>query len=412
MELELNELEKKNLEMIQKHLTIEFGLTRLTPTMFQKAIIDASELIRKALLRGDFIDYSKIGQGPNYKLVKNGLFFTENKDVEIEASFYRPKTKKGDPRFWIYNLKNLNIAKVDDLIFISVLKLKNEEAKLLAINLSNSILEETKIELLANSDELLSRYEEKLSAAINELFPLVKEIMKSDPVPNYKGAGKQHYKDVGQTFEHLLNIKDNSDKRADYKNLIELKAKRVKAKSKDTLFSMVPNYNYASIKGSNEMIRTFGYPSNKYPDFIDLFVTVSTKENNQGLYLKVNENEEWIEQWYLNSQTGKKELTCVWLFNDIEKRLFDKHNTTLWCLAKEQIIDDTVYFDYFAAELSKRPSLSAFITLVKTGDIIFDWRGRVKENRTGYKDKGHAWRMKPTARKILFGEVEPVSIAE
>ena len=97
---------------------------------------------------------------------------------------------------------------------------------------------------------------------------------------------KNSPKDVGDTLERELGILPNSKIVADYKGQIELKAKREGSGTKDSLFSMVPNWEKSYITSSNQMILTYGYPSNKekYEGYYDLYVTVNNRPNNQGLY--------------------------------------------------------------------------------------------------------------------------------
>lgn len=400
--------EEQILSKIQKYNRNEFTLVRLTETMIKKSIIDASYLFREAFKSENFIDYANIQQGPDYKQIRDGYFLSNKiKDFKqnIQASFYRPKTKKGDPRFWILKLNSLKLAKFDDLLYVSVHKSSDSnEPKLLVMNLSNGSIDDNLLLKIFGQDELMN--------ATQKLLPLVKEIARQGFQQNYKGSGKIAPKDIGQTFEHLLNIDDNSSKLADFEDIIEIKAKRATIKSNDTLFSMVPDYSLGEIHSSNEMIRKYGYKSTKekYEGFIDLFVTVGNKPNRQGLFLDVDEEKELVCQWYLNPDTGDKNLTCAWRFSDIKARLYSKHRSTLWILADEKIQNDTYYFHYNKAQLSRQPLFTAFITLIKAGDITFDWRGRVQSDGKKYKDKGHAWRMSPKNRSLLFGEIETIDL--
>ncbi|EOA3444268.1 MULTISPECIES: MvaI/BcnI family restriction endonuclease [Enterococcus] len=402
-----NEQEEQVLTRIQKYNRNEFALVRLTSTMLNKSIIDASFLVRESLKTYNFVDYKDIKQGIEYKQIREGYFLATNSIStmikEIKVSFYRPKTKKGDPRFWILRLKSLNVVKSGDLIYISVYRsLTDSKPKLILINLSNNSVDEFLLRDFFGQDKLMD--------ITRRLLPLVKDISKKGYQKNYKGSGNLSPKDVGQTFEHLLNIKDNSSKLADFEETIEIKAKRASVKTNDTLFSMVPDYSIGNVQSSNEMIRKYGYPSSreKYKEFIDLYVTVGKKANNQGLFLEVDEDKELICQWHRNVITGEKTLTCAWKFKDVKERLYSKHRSTLWIIADEKVQNNTFYFHYNKAQLTRQPLFSSFITLVKSGDITFDWRGRVKPDGTKYKDKGHAWRMSPKNRELLFGEIETI----
>ncbi|MCB2354731.1 MvaI/BcnI family restriction endonuclease [Clostridium estertheticum] len=370
----------------------EYALVTLTPTMLRKSIMDASGLIRKLLRENGIVNYKDIGQGPEHK-IELPVTFIGNEIYDFTASFYRPKTKDGDPRFWIKGMKKEHVVNVNTMLYLT-----SKDNSLVIIPLDSAQL----------NYEIISKFlgDNTLLDTAKELVSLLKNVFDKDYVIS-TGRDKRSPKDVGETFERELEISPNSSKLADFKDLIELKAKRSNVHSLDTLFSMVPDYSCSPIQGSNEMIRTYGYPSTRHPEFLDLFITVSNFEKItlQGLYLQVDEEKEEIQQWHLASN-GKKTLTCVWHFKDVEYRLRQKHSTTLWVLATEmKKSDNNYYFHYNKAQLSRHPLFSSFITLVQQGIITYDWRGRVRADGTGYNDKGHCWRVSPKNRKLLFGEV-------
>lgn len=375
----------------------EYALVSLTSTMLNKSIIDASGLIRKLLRENQIVDYKDIVQGPEHK-IELPVKFIGNEIYDFTASFYRPKTKNGDPRFWIKGMKKEQLVSVGTMLYLTA-----KDNSLVIIPLESNQFNVRKIKQFLGETTLL--------ATANELVSIIKNLKNKGYVLS-TGEHKRYAKDVGETFERELAILPNSSKLADYKNLIELKSKRSNVKSKDTLFSMVPDYSCSPIHGSNEMISTFGYSSTRHPGFKDLFITVSNYEKitPQGLFLQIDEEKEEIQQWHL-APNGKKTLTCIWHFKDVEERLKKKHSTTLWVLATEKrMSDNNYYFYYNKAQLSRQPLFSSFITLVQQGIITYDWRGRVREDGTGYKDKGHCWRISPKNRKLLFGDVLDISL--
>ena len=83
-----------------------FDYTIIIPTAngLKKSVIDATASMRAFLAKNKLHDYASQKQGPDNKVFvptyivgKNGLF-------ETNASLYRPKTKKGDPRIWFSGL--------------------------------------------------------------------------------------------------------------------------------------------------------------------------------------------------------------------------------------------------------------------------------------------------------------------
>ncbi|AVL02145.1 MvaI/BcnI family restriction endonuclease [Pediococcus pentosaceus] len=401
-----NNAESEIINLIQDNVNSEYALIRITKTMMSKSIMDASALIREIFKFGNVVDYENIKQGPQYKIIKSGFFLSNIADKKIcpvNVSYYRPETKKGDPRFWIYGLSTRRVASVDDLIYITTHEYDNKHIPVF-MNLSNNSINFQLIKTFFGNDPVIE--------ATNKLIPMVQKIASCGFIPNAKGTGKIAPKDVGETFENALNIVPNSSKLADFNDTIELKAKRSKVKSMDTLFSMVPSYNTDIVSGTNQFVRKFGYPSKRHIGFTDLFVTVNNKPNGQGLYLEVDESKEKVLQYYING--NEKTVVAYWCFSEIKQRLFQKHNSTLWILAdeKKDNLTDTYEFWYNKAQLTRRPTLTAFLTLITLGKITFDWRARVKSNGKGYKDKGNAWRIKPKYRSSLFGDLKTIDLSK
>lgn len=363
----------------------EYTLLRFTPTMLEKSIIDASQPIRTLFKDNNIINYDDIIPGGE-KYFIDGLLITN--DIEpLKISCYRPKTKMGDPRFWIYNFKKK--IRPNEMIYITIYN-----DKVCIIPLVDYYFNENIVNDFFKKDNCEEFY---------ECLNLVKSISHKNIIS--VSPYKLNPKDIGDTLERELSILPNSSKLADFKGKIELKAKRKGTKTKDTLFSMVPNWYKSYIQSSPDMILTYGYQSNRYPEFIDLFVTVSNVPNNQGLFLQVDYDNEVVVQKHVECD-GSIIDVCVWNFNDLKNRLYTKHPETFWVLGEAITEDDTIYFNYQSVEHSKTPIFSSFLLLIEQGYITYDWRGRVKPDRTGYKDKGHCFRLKPSHRNMLFGELE------
>lgn len=380
--------EKEN-ALLSKILTIyhgEFTLVRLTSTMLEKSIIDAGQNIRTLFKEHGIVDYSSIIPGEEKVMIQSN--YISNTINKITVSCYRPQTKKGDPRFWIYGLKKL--LRFNEMIYISVY---NNEICIIPL-----------VDELFNP-ELISEFFESTISNVTECITLIKKFANTNilSVSPYT----LNSKDIGDTLERELNIPSNSSKLADFKNSVELKAKRKGVKTKDTLFSMVPNWNKSNIQSSADMILTYGYKSKKYEDYIDLYVTVSNVPNKQGLYLEVDEDNQLVCQKH-KDLNGVISNTCVWTFSELKDRLYTKHPETLWIIGEKLEINNKIYFNYESAEYTHSPIFSSFLLLISQGIISYDWRGRVKFDHTGYKDKGHCFRLKPKYRYMLFGKIEEV----
>lgn len=77
-----------------------------TPTGFGKSIMDATTSVRQLFLDQGLHDYDLQQQGPANKVLIQTFLVTDRELIPTETSLYRPVTKMGDPRLWIYNLKS------------------------------------------------------------------------------------------------------------------------------------------------------------------------------------------------------------------------------------------------------------------------------------------------------------------
>ena len=93
-----------------------------TKTGLEKSIMDATEEIRDLFSNNNIHNYDKQDKGTNYKVFIETTLIAKDEVIETKTSLYRPETKNGDPRIWIYNLKNY--ASPGDLLAF-VIKGKN-----------------------------------------------------------------------------------------------------------------------------------------------------------------------------------------------------------------------------------------------------------------------------------------------
>ncbi|MBU5444911.1 MvaI/BcnI family restriction endonuclease [Paenibacillus sp. MSJ-34] len=386
-----DEEEQKKIQLIQQYCRNEFALIRMTPTMLKKSIIDASGPLRTILRDNDIVNYDKVLQGPDYKIFKESHVFLGPNIVNLKTSFYRPETKLGDPRIWIYDLKKFISS--GTLIYFTVFK-----GNLVVIPLiTRESLEILLPQYFGGNDDylILEELMQHLSIISNQWIRSVSPFKRSP-------------KDVGETLENYLGISPNSIAKADFKGAIELKCKRAGGGNLDTLFSMVPNWDISKLKSSTDIMLKYGYPSNKYSGYYDLYVTVSNIPNNQGLFLVADDEDQIIYQRSMIN--GIINEVCSWEYSAVKHKLQEKHPKTAWLVAEEKVINGEIHFNYNHIQLTQRPIFSQFTTLINQGIITYDWRGRVRTDRTGYKDKGHCYRIAPRNRNLLFGETSDITL--
>lgn len=393
---------------IHKYNTNTYVPIRLTQTMIDKSIIDANGFLKKFLLDFDLLDYNQLTE----KIFLEANLILEDQVVAVKVSFYKANAR-GDNRFWIYGLNNFirsSKIQVNDLLYFSVDNKK--EKKLTICNVSRSI----------PSDNVIVKFfgQDKLEEKINELIPKIKAISKNGFHSNSKGKGEICPKDAGNTLEFLLGIDPNNSKEPDYEQTIELKTKTDKSNSSDTLFTLRPNFQGTPVaeyepidnKRVSAFTRLYGYDSEKHVGYKNLYITIGPEEspqNNQGLFLEVNDEESIVELRKVENSSSI--LVAFWDFKLLENKLKEKHPATLWVEAISKMDGEMGKFKYVKAELTRSPQFMTFLSLIKSGTITYDWRGyTTPEGNYKGKNHGNAFRIKNKQRELLFGSLEIISL--
>ena len=129
LELSDESLKQQNKELLTEY-GIDFSVLTITATGIKKSIMDAVGSLRNFLVEEGFHNYEEQKQGESYKVVKPCQLITSEKIVNKKVSLYRPVTKKGDPRIWVYGLSShvrandeLAFFIVDDLLYVLNLNL-------------------------------------------------------------------------------------------------------------------------------------------------------------------------------------------------------------------------------------------------------------------------------------------------
>lgn len=377
--------ESEVVEFINNYNLNEFALIRMTSTMIEKSIIDASEGLRKILFDKKFINFKDLIPGGT-KEYKNALIIADS-IVETKASFYRPKTKQGDPRFWLYDLKKH--ADIEDLIYLTI-----SDDRLIAVPIKSIARIRESINSVFEDPE-----NTKVIIRLKKELNILKAIKGVESISPYTRAPK----DVGLTLEHFLGVKVNSLKTPDYLGKIELKSKR-EGKTKDSLFSKVPDKDISKYKTARIIFEKFGVLDSQNRKA--LYNNIITKPNSHGLYL-VPDNENLILYQNYNLNFIEDEV-CAWHYKTLRSALETKHPTTLWVDAKEEVNDEgKITFTYKNFELTTKPIFSEFISLIERDLINFDWKGHIKDGKK--RDHGPGFRIDKANRKFLFKTLIAIS---
>lgn len=379
-----NLFEQKNLKFLVNH-NIKFTQVEITPTGLRKSILDSTAPMRAYFLENGIHNYEEQSQGPENKVFIKAAVLTEGKQFDTKVSFYRPNTKMGDPRMWIYGfgpytngndihvlfwfeqtLYSINISRVDiEKVYTSLLITPMQDV-LRAINKENSCV----------SEELLAR------------FRSVKDQWFESEVTADTG--------IGRTIESFLGISMNSDITPDYKG-IELKSHREKRSSKkNVLFTQAPDWDISYLKSGREIVNKYGYFTEDKKKTYQNTVQCSPP-NSQLLFLNVNQLEKKLEL-----QANKKSLEDVaaWRLLKLHQRLLTKHHETFWIEVESIINDNKEYFRYKQIEHTKNPNIGQFDVLLEHNYITVD----LLLCRPGGHGDTYSFKIKKKGMPLLFPE--------
>jgi len=374
---------------------IPVGFLVPTETGLGKSIMDAHGNLRRFLKANNLHDYDAQLQGTENKKSITTLLFTEGKVVETSTSLYRPETKSGDPRIWVYGLGSE--AGAGDLLALAC----NDDS-LIVINCSRSDLDH----LFSQEDSVLSRafpspLAGDLSLVAQELLGKLGDISSRGYIQTLRAGDTG----VGFTLETLLGIEANSSKAPDY-NGIELKASREgKSRAKQsTVFSQVPNWKISSLKGSREILEKHGR-FNEEKQRKQLFHEISaTKPNSYNLQLEVDEAAGLLRQVSLNTQKEMLvEQDVVWDLDKLVSRVEEKHAETMWVSALVQGKKAEEEFLYHKVKHTKGVDSLALPILIEAGNMTVHYL--IKQLPSGAaKDQGYLFKMAPKYLPLLFDQ--------
>lgn len=378
--------EQKNLKFLVNY-NVRFTQVEITPTGLGKGILDATAPMRAYFLENGIHNYEEQLQGQEHKQIKNACVLTDTTQFFTKASFYRPNTKKGDPRMWIYGFGSYtegNDIHVlfwhDDTLYsiditrIDIAKCYNS----VILTPMQEVLKSINKEGLAVSEELLSR------------FYAVKGQWFESEVTADTG--------IGRTIESFLGISMNSDKTPDYKG-IELKSFRDKRRgNKNVLFTQTPDWDISAFKSGKEIVEKYGYINKD--GFKTYQNTVQCSPvNSQFLFLHVNHLDERLE---LQAERRKIEDVAAWRLVKLHQRLQTKHRETFWIKVENELNDGKEYFRYKQIEHTKNPNVGQFDILLEQNIITVDL---LLCRPSGHGDT-YSFKIKKKGMSMLFPESE------
>jgi len=380
---------------------VEAGYLVPTEVGLAKKILDAHGSLRDFLRRKGIHDYERQTQGQDSKVVLDVFFVEEGKLAPTKMSLYRPVSKEGDPRLWIYGLDRY--ARPWNLICLIV-----AFGELYVVNASREAIYSGKDRAESQFAKVLEGAAPKLDYAEQELIERLKEIGRRGYVDSMR-AGPTG---VGMTLETLLGIRANPAREPDYHG-IELKASRItrgnrRSNQRVNLFSQAPTWEKSACKSGLDILRLHGYndPSTGRRQF---YCQLDTKPNSLGHYLQVDP-----AQGLLRSLKHGEDVVC-WKLTKLKEQLELKHNRTIWVGAhckKHQVLG-VEQFHYVTAKRTHSPLTSNFETLIEIDAITFDFTLSLTQGQRGprARDHGYLFKIHPSNLDLLFPMSEPIPLA-
>jgi hypothetical protein len=376
---------------------IEAGFLIPTPTGMDKAIMDATWPLREYLSRTHFHDFNSQGQGGDAKRILPISVIQSGEVVEGKISLYRPETKQGDPRIWIYGLPKF--ADSGDLLALIV-----DSGRLLVVNCFKEDVEG----LLTDESTLLG----KIAARANAIVPTATELLEK-----LRNIGSMGYVQtlrsgdtgVGYTLETLLGIRANSSKDPDFKG-IELKSGRLgkrrtpAPRSRTTLFSQIPDWKISPHNAQSALER-FGYMDPK-KNRLQLYCSVDTTVNSLGFKLDPRSAGDHLVT--VNSKPNPEDV-FMWCMDQLRRSFSEKHRETFWVRARAEGRSTEERFHYVQASHTRNPTLSTFERLLATGGICVDLTMSAKQS-SKVRDHGYLFRVYGQSFNELFPEVASHSL--
>jgi hypothetical protein len=191
---------------------------------------------------------------------------------------------------------------------------------------------------------------------------------------------------IGYTFETLLGIRENNDRRADF-NGIEIKCKSVKegsafASGKINLFQQGPVW--LDKRPARERIRAIGKRGSD--GLFTCHSQVTTTANNLGLALVLHPGGANVDL------RRRSENLAYWALTALEERIREKHARAAVVKASARTTTAGRQFRYDEFVYCERPTIERFVTLVRNRNIVFEFL--MSERADGsVRNHGYPWRL-------------------
>ena len=200
---------------------------------------------------------------------------------------------------------------------------------------------------------------------------------------------------IGYTLETLLELRENNLQTPDLGN-IELKSQRNGVSNRVTMFTF--NRGVWKIR-QRDLIEDYGYVDTKGRSA--LYCTVDSRSNNQGLYLKVEE--EAVRLYHVNDT-----LIAEWPGEILIETFRNKMPALVVVYADTRVnSDNKEEFWFNEAYFFTNPDEDNFLDLIKKDIVIVDVRMHLRQNRM-VRNHGTGFRIDERFLNQCFGNREKI----
>jgi hypothetical protein len=357
----------------------DLAFVRLTDTMLIKSIIDAHAVIRFILKDRSIIDFAALGQGQEQKIQLPISLVSSTGVNERTVSFYRPVTKKGDPRIWISGLKS--IASSGSLLVIGVV---NSRLFSIVVDSAHDQLRAHLLAFLSDAAPANKQFEYDVA----DLTTALKRVAEQGWIRAI-GTGAPT---VGETLEAELGIARNSFRTPDFRGRIEIKSARIGGSGLQTLFSQIPVWQ-PPVLGTRDLVLAHGvFNTNKNRH--EIYCTITTTRNTLGWKLKVDVASDEIIADHSRSPVLHFPLERL-------REAFEaKHGASVFVKASSRKGAAGEEFKYEGAILRVRGSFPRFLAELEDARAGLDLVANVTDGKA--RDHGYLWRVRRDRIPALF----------
>lgn len=366
-----------------------------TKNGMEKSIMDATLPVREFLLRMGIHDFSAQGKGPGCKRCITAHVINGEAVACRTVSLYRPETKDGDPRIWIYGLAEF--ATWGNLLALIV-----DGLNLYVVNCTTNNLQR----ILTDKESVLGKIAAKAdiyAPVAKDLLEKLREVAARGFVPNLRPGDTG----VGYTLETHLGIKANARRAPDYHG-IEIKSGRMGRKAKAaagdriTLFSQVPNWGISPLS-ARATLESFGYRNGV--GRLQLFCSIDARAPNRlGFRLAVRHDDAHLAN-VNHRRIDAGEDVFLWGLQVLREAFSEKHRETFWVGAVTRREGMHEQFHYVEARHTRRPMLATFDRLLEAGGICVDLTMSERGSQKAVRDHGYLFRLYGPFFEELFPQV-------